>query len=151
MAINLTKGQTISLNKDEHDLSTVTIGLGWQIAKKSGGLLNALFGGGAKDLDLDILLVEVSAHRVVTLAAPVHVSSFQKFIGIVVIVALSIWFAESKAVAAVLKPLLTAGRLPLIAYAAVSNRIFEAVSFPVKYLISVLKPKRAEPKPTSIQ
>ncbi len=49
MAINLTKGQTINLGKDEHDLSTLSIGLGWKIKKK--GLLSFLGQGGEYDLD----------------------------------------------------------------------------------------------------
>ena len=61
MAINLTKGQTIDLRKNDQgatfDLSTVTIGLGWDIRKKtSGGFFASLFGGGNQDdFDLDAM------------------------------------------------------------------------------------------------
>lgn len=56
MAINLAKGQTINLNKDEHDLSSITIGLGWKIIQKKNGFLGGMFGGGSKDeLDLDAI------------------------------------------------------------------------------------------------
>lgn len=56
MAINLTKGQTINLNKDEHDLSSMTIGLGWKLVQKKSGFLGGIFGGGEKeDLDLDAI------------------------------------------------------------------------------------------------
>jgi tellurium resistance protein TerD len=48
MAINLTKGQTINLNKDEHDLSSMTIGLGWKIAEKKTNFLGGLFWGGQR-------------------------------------------------------------------------------------------------------
>lgn len=51
MAINLQKGQTISLEKDTNDLSQVTIGLGWKIRKK--GFFAKL--GGAQDHDLDAI------------------------------------------------------------------------------------------------
>jgi tellurium resistance protein TerD len=34
MAISLTKGQTINLDKETNDLSSITIGLGWKIKKK---------------------------------------------------------------------------------------------------------------------
>ncbi|MES2572879.1 MAG: TerD family protein, partial [Verrucomicrobiota bacterium] len=47
------KGQTINLNKDEHDLSSMTIGLGWKIQQRKGGLLSGLFGGKQEELDLD--------------------------------------------------------------------------------------------------
>ena len=39
MAVSLKKGQGISLRKDEFDLSSVTIGLGWDVATESRGLL----------------------------------------------------------------------------------------------------------------
>ena len=59
MAINLKKGQTIVLDKSDYDLSEVTMGLGWDVAK-SGGIFGNLLGGG-KDFDLDsyaLLLAE---------------------------------------------------------------------------------------------
>ncbi|MFM9986135.1 MAG: TerD family protein [Flavobacteriales bacterium] len=56
MAINLQKGQTIDLRKndggDNFDLSMVTIGLGWDM-KKKGGFLGKLLGGGGEEYDLD--------------------------------------------------------------------------------------------------
>lgn len=60
MAINLVKGQTIDLRKndkgDSYDLSTVTIGLGWDVRKKSSGFLGGLLGGGkAEEYDLDAI------------------------------------------------------------------------------------------------
>ena len=60
MAINLVKGQTIDLRKndkgDSYDLSTVTMGLGWDVRKKSSGFLGGLLGGGkAEEYDLDAI------------------------------------------------------------------------------------------------
>ncbi|WP_449401050.1 TerD family protein [Chryseobacterium wanjuense] len=48
MAINLQKGQTINLRKNElgnsvYDLSTVTIGLGWDV-RRQGGFWGSLLG-----------------------------------------------------------------------------------------------------------
>lgn len=60
MAINLVKGQTIDLRKNDKgesfDLSTVTIGLGWDVRqqKQGGGLLGKLFGGGQKEQEYDL-------------------------------------------------------------------------------------------------
>ncbi len=56
MAINLQKGQRISLTKDEPGLSKIMVGLGWDPVKQSGGkgLLGGLFGGAsAPDIDCD--------------------------------------------------------------------------------------------------
>lgn len=62
MAINLQKGQTIDLRKNDkgenvYDLSSVTMGLGWDVRKKSGGgILGKLFGGGKEEeYDLDAI------------------------------------------------------------------------------------------------
>ncbi|MES2277647.1 MAG: TerD family protein [Bacteroidota bacterium] len=61
MAINLVKGQTIDLRKNDKgesfDLSSVTIGLGWDVKQKGGGgFLGKLFGGGQEEeYDLDAI------------------------------------------------------------------------------------------------
>ena len=59
MAINLVKGQTIDLRKNDkgesYDLSSVTIGLGWDVRKsQSSGFLGKLFGGGAEEVEYDL-------------------------------------------------------------------------------------------------
>ena len=51
MAINLQKGQKISLSKEASGLTKITMGLGWDAAKK-GGMLGGLLGGG-DSIDLD--------------------------------------------------------------------------------------------------
>jgi len=48
MAINLKKGQRISLTKEVPGLKQIMCGLGWDVATKSGGLF-----GGNKQFDLD--------------------------------------------------------------------------------------------------
>lgn len=53
MTINLQKGQTINLEKSEYDLSMVTIGLGWDVRKRSTGLLASLLGSEEPNYDLD--------------------------------------------------------------------------------------------------
>lgn len=61
MAINLQKGQTIDLRKNDkgesvYNLSSVTIGLGWDVKKKETGFLGKLFGGGKEEeYDLDAI------------------------------------------------------------------------------------------------
>jgi tellurium resistance protein TerD len=58
MAINLQKGQTIDLRKNDkgeslYDLSQVTVGLGWDVREEKSGFLSKLFGG-AKEEDFDL-------------------------------------------------------------------------------------------------
>lgn len=57
MAITLKKGEGVSLRKnDGYDLSTVTIGLGWDVAQpKKKGLLGGLFSKKPPDYDLDAI------------------------------------------------------------------------------------------------
>ncbi|MFC7419812.1 TerD family protein [Iodobacter arcticus] len=55
MALSLKKGQGISLKKNEHDLSTVTIGLGWDIRQEKKGFLGGLFGKKEEEYDLDVI------------------------------------------------------------------------------------------------
>ncbi len=68
MAINLVKGQTIDLRKndkgEEFDLSQVTVGLGWNIRqKKSGGFLGKLMGGNKEaEYDLDAVAFLLDAN-----------------------------------------------------------------------------------------
>ena len=50
MAINLTKGQKVSLTKDNPSLSKIVVGLGWDI--------NAFDSGVAFDLDAAAFLVD---------------------------------------------------------------------------------------------
>lgn len=58
MAINLSKGQSISLDKKKHNLSKMSMGLGWdtrQAAPSEGGFFKRLLssGGSGGDFDLD--------------------------------------------------------------------------------------------------
>lgn len=65
MAIKLTKGQTISLEKDKNDLSSITLGLGWKVRKKA-GLLGGLFGGKQAEYDLDAIAFMLDANDKLT-------------------------------------------------------------------------------------
>lgn len=57
MAISLKKGQGVSLKKADHDLSQVTIGLGWDVAEEKQGILRGLFGKkeAEPEYDLDVV------------------------------------------------------------------------------------------------
>jgi tellurium resistance protein TerD len=66
MAINLQKGQTIDLRKgdkgESYDLSTVTIGLGWDVRKASGGFFSKMFSGKEEEYDLDAIAFLLDAN-----------------------------------------------------------------------------------------
>lgn len=59
MAINLVKGQTIDLRKNDKgesfDLSKVTIGLGWDVRQKERGFFGKLIGSKEEEYDLDAI------------------------------------------------------------------------------------------------
>jgi tellurium resistance protein TerD len=85
MAINLQKGQTIDLRKNdsgsEYDLSQVTIGLGWDVRKKSGGGFLGKLLGGSKDEDYDLDAVAFlldSSGKVANLGRTVQTQSGQQ-------------------------------------------------------------------------
>ena len=68
MAINLRKGQTIDLRKNEkgesvYDLSTVTIGLGWDVKQKETSFFGKLLGGNKEEeYDLDAIAFLLDAN-----------------------------------------------------------------------------------------
>ena len=58
MAVNLVKGQKVDLRKDSGgSLNKVMVGLGWDEAKKSGGLFGSLFGSGNANIDCDASVI----------------------------------------------------------------------------------------------
>ena len=61
MAINLKKGQRISLTKDNPGLKQIMCGLGWDVAPRSGG-----FFGGNKQFDLDSSVICLNADKKIT-------------------------------------------------------------------------------------
>jgi len=95
-----------------------------------------------------ILVVELSAHTVFRLAHPVEITALQKFIGIMVIITLSVWYSESKAMRTVLSPILKIGRLPFLGYAFVSSFVFGVLLFPLKFVTTLFK---AKPKATKVK
>ncbi|MCL2930070.1 MAG: TerD family protein [Trichodesmium sp. MAG_R01] len=58
MSINLKKGQKILLDKSEYDLSRLTMGLGWDVAKYTGGLAGLFINRSDFDLDGYAILLE---------------------------------------------------------------------------------------------
>ena len=68
MSISLSKGQTLSLAKNNPGLSRVFMGLGWDPIKK-GGFLGGLFGGGGGgsiDLDASVIVFDAARNEIET-------------------------------------------------------------------------------------
>ncbi|EDS78301.1 tellurium resistance protein TerD [Clostridium botulinum C str. Eklund] len=59
MAINLQKGQKISLTKEDAKLSRIMVGLGWDPVEQSSGkgFFGSLFGGGSPQVDCDASVI----------------------------------------------------------------------------------------------
>jgi len=65
MSINLTKNSTISLTKELPNLSNVTVGLGWDVAK-SKGFLGSLFSSNSIDLDASCIFLDQELNTIDT-------------------------------------------------------------------------------------
>jgi tellurium resistance protein TerZ len=66
MSISLSKGQALSLAKNNPGLSRVFMGLGWDPVKK-GGFLGGLFGGsGSIDLDASVIVFDAGRSEIET-------------------------------------------------------------------------------------
>ena len=83
-----------------------------------------------------ILVVELTAH--------VHISAAEKFFGICGILALSLLYSKSAGLQRALALPLKIARWPLVAYAAVSNRIFGLLTLPVHLVLMLFKKKAPE-------
>ena len=55
MAVNLTKGQRVSLKKDAPNLKRILVGLGWDPVEKKRGLFS--LGSSAEDIDIDASVI----------------------------------------------------------------------------------------------
>ncbi len=66
MSVSLRKGQGVSLRKNEYDLSSVTIGLGWDINEEKKGFLGSVFGKKEEEYDLDVIAFLCNAQGKVT-------------------------------------------------------------------------------------
>ena len=66
MSVSLSKGQGVSLKKNEFDLSSVTIGLGWDINEEKKGFLGGIFGKKEEEYDLDVIAFLCNASGKVT-------------------------------------------------------------------------------------
>ena len=68
-----------------------------------------------------------------------EITTFQKFIGIVVIIALSLWYSRSTNICRMCKPLFLAACAPLQIYAKVVNTLVRAIVWPFKSFASSLR------------
>lgn len=73
------------------------------------------------------------------LPGPVHVTTWQKFIGIVLIIGVSISYMRSALVRDAIRPLLRLVRIPMNALAALVGFVLQALFFPFRSLVRLLK------------
>lgn len=67
MAVSLTKGQKISLEKEAGgSLTKVIMGLGWDAVKRGGGIFGLFGGGGSIDLDASCMMFDAAKNLVDT-------------------------------------------------------------------------------------
>ena len=69
------------------------------------------------------------------LPGPVHVTTWQKFIGIVIIIAVSISYMRSAVVREAIRPLLRLLRIPMNALAVLVGLVLKVLSFPFRSLL----------------
>lgn len=68
MAVSLTKGQKVSLNKEKAGLDKIIIGLGWDAkpASEKKGFLSSIFSAGGPDIDCDASAILLKDDKVVS-------------------------------------------------------------------------------------
>ena len=82
-----------------------------------------------------ILLTEMTVKYVFHAPTPFHIGPVYKFIGIGIIMALSIWYSRSAALRKVCKPLFRVGNVPMVLYAKVSGTLIGVLLWPFKKLL----------------
>jgi tellurite resistance protein TerC len=84
-----------------------------------------------------ILLVEMTADY--AYHVHLHIGPERKFIGIVLITGLSIWYARSEVMAKAVRPLLKTASIPMILYAKVSTTLIGAILWPFKTVWGLIR------------
>ena len=80
-----------------------------------------------------ILLTEMTAEYAFHM--PLHIGPVYKFIGIAIIMTLSIWYSQSAALRKVCKPLFHIANVPMVLYAKVSGTLIGVLLWPFKKLL----------------
>jgi tellurite resistance protein TerC len=74
------------------------------------------------------------------LPGPVHVTTWQKFIGIVLIIGVSIFYMRSALLRDAMRPLLRLVRIPMNSVAALVGFLLKILFFPFRSLVRLVKP-----------
>jgi tellurite resistance protein TerC len=88
-----------------------------------------------------LLIGYVGGILIVELTTTIHVSAFEKFIGICVILSITVIYGRYERIRRFLKPIVRTARWPLVAYAAVSDPIFHALGYPFRKLLGLFRKK----------
>ncbi len=76
-----------------------------------------------------------------------HVAAWQKFIGIVLILSLAIWYSKNPRVEAALKPLIKAAQVPMKGVAVLVGGVLNVVLYPFKLLFGLFRKPAQNPTP----
>lgn len=87
-----------------------------------------------------ILLVEMTAEYVYH--QHIHITAFQKFLGLAVIIILTLWYARSEPVRKFFAPILKVSMAPIKVYAAVAGAVIGAITWPFKAAWGVIRKPR---------
>ena len=90
-----------------------------------------------------ILLVEMTAEY--AWHEHLHITAFQKFIGLAIIIALSLWYARDANLRRVCQPIFRVLMAPIKVYAAVAGGVIAVIAWPFKKVWSVIRRDRAQP------
>ena len=90
-----------------------------------------------------VLLVEMTVEY--TFHIPLHITPGQKFIGIVIIMGLSVWYSRSEVFCKFSAPFVRIAYVPMIAYAKASGALIGAMLWPFKKIgAMIMKPAAPE-------
>ena len=80
-----------------------------------------------------ILLTEMTAE--ILFHTKLHIGPGSKFVGIAIIMILSIWYSRSPELHQVCRPLIRLAQVPMVLYAKVSSTLISGIAWPIKKMV----------------
>ncbi|HET6408241.1 MAG TPA: hypothetical protein VFG14_10210 [Chthoniobacteraceae bacterium] len=92
-----------------------------------------------------VLIGYVGALLIIKMTAGIDLHTMGKFIGIVIILAISIYYSKNVAFAQALRPLINGSNVIMRGYSAVSSALIAIIAYPFKLLFRLFRPARPLP------